>query len=141
MDLRNCANCGRAFAYAGSELCSRCDTTIEEDFKKVKDYLYDHPGANIIEVSEATGVSEKKILRFLREKRIEIKEEDNLLLDCQRCGIAIRSGRFCDACTIELQKEFTEAVKPAKQEAERKKLLTSTESQKMYIAEIRKKQK
>ncbi|AKL93767.1 flagellar operon protein [Clostridium aceticum] len=141
MDLRNCASCGRAFAYTGSDVCSRCDSTVEDDYKKVRDYLYDHPGASIIEVSEATEVTEKRILMFLRENRIEIREEDNLLLDCQRCGVAIRSGRFCDSCTIELQKELTQVVKPSKQEVEDKKKATSSENHKMYVAEIRKKNK
>ncbi|SDJ90994.1 TIGR03826 family flagellar region protein [Natronincola ferrireducens] len=137
MELKNCTKCGRAFAYTGSDLCSRCDNTDEEDFKKVKDYLYDHPGANILEVSEATEVSEKKILKFLRENRIEIREADNLLLGCERCAAPIRSGKFCDKCAAQLKKEFSSILQTNKTEPDKPKI--TTKSNKMYTAEIRKK--
>lgn len=138
MELRNCEKCGRAFAFTGSPLCSRCDNVNEEeDFKKVRDYLYDHPGATIVEVSEATEVSEKRILRFLRDNRIEIREEDNMLLDCERCGTAIRSGKFCDSCTAELQKELSKVLQPKEKEEEKPRKTNS--SNKMFIAEMRKK--
>ncbi len=139
MDLRNCKKCGRVFAYNGSEICSRCLGDDEGDFKKVKEYLYDNPGATIVEVSEETGVSEKKILRYLRESRIEIREADNLLLDCQRCGKPIQSGRFCDKCVVEMKKEFTAAVKPKYKQPKVK--APSKQNTQMYTAEIRKKYK
>lgn len=139
MDLRNCKKCGRAFAYSGSEICSRCANDDVEDFKKVKDYLYDNPGATIVEVSEETGVEEKKILRYLRESKLEIREEDNLLLDCQRCGDAIRSGKYCDKCVIEMKKEFTSVLKPTKEQPNVKD--PGKHNTKMYTSEIRKKYK
>ena len=137
MDLRNCPRCNRIFAYRGNRLCSRCLKNDEDDFKKVKEYLYNNPGATIVEVSEETGVEENQILRYLRESRIEIKEEDNLLLDCERCGIPIRSGRFCDACVASMQKEFTSVIKPKKEEIKIKD--PGRRDTRMYIAEMRKK--
>ncbi len=138
MDLRNCIKCSRVFAYKGSDVCSRCAGSDEDDFKKVKDYLYDNPGATIIEVSEETGVDEKRILRYLRESRIEIREADNLLLDCERCGTPIRSGRFCDTCVVTMQKEFSSVIKPKE---EKKIKDPGKQSSKMHIAEIRKRLK
>jgi len=139
MDLRNCKKCGRAFAYNGIEICSRCASDDVEDFKKVKDYLYDNPGATITEVSEETGVDEKKILRYLRESKIEIIESDNLLLDCQRCGKPIRSGRFCEGCVIEMKKEFTSVLKSKDDQPKVKD--PGKRDTKMHIADIRKKYK
>lgn len=141
MDLRNCSKCGRVFAYVGNEICSRCATSDIDDFKKVKEYLYDNPGATIVEVSEETGVDEKKILRYLRESRIEIREADNLLLDCERCGKPIQSGRFCDRCVTEMHKEFTAAVAPSNSKEEPKVKDPGKRDTKMYIADIRKKYK
>ncbi|SNS49299.1 flagellar operon protein TIGR03826 [Anaerovirgula multivorans] len=139
MELRNCEKCGRTFAYTGSNFCSRCSNeSEEEDFKKVKNYLYDHSGATIVEVSEATEVSEKQILKFLRENRIEIREEDNILLDCERCGTAIRSGRFCESCTVKLQKEFSKVLQPNTKEKEREKPRKTNRTHKMFIAERKK---
>ncbi len=140
MELKNCEKCGRLFAYTGSNLCTRCNIGDEEnDFKKVRDYLYAHPGATIIEVSEETGVEEKLILKFLRDSRIEIREEDNVLLDCERCGVPIRSGRYCDSCTAALKREFASVLKPMKKEKEFTKPRATSKSNKMYIAEMRKK--
>ncbi|MCC5910837.1 MAG: MerR family transcriptional regulator [Clostridiaceae bacterium] len=139
MELRNCTSCGRTFAYSGSEICSRCGNTDEEDFQKVKEYLYDHPGATIVEVSEETEVSEKKILRYLRESRIEIREEDNMMLDCERCGASIRSGRFCDKCSGELKRELTSVLKPKEKPLEKPK--ANKTGTKMHIAGMRKKDK
>lgn len=137
MDLRNCKKCNRIFQYKGIEVCSRCASSDEDNFKKVKDYLYDNPGATIIEVSKETKVSEKEILRYLRESRIEIREADNLLLDCERCGVPIRSGRFCDSCVVIMKKEFTSVLKPKEKE---KKIKDRGEYKtKMYVAERRKK--
>lgn len=137
MELRNCSKCGRVFAYNGIDVCSRCISNDEDDFKRVKEYLYDNPGATVSEVSEATRVTEKQILRYLRENRIEIREENNYLLDCERCGKSIRSGRFCDECIVEMHREFTAVTKPKK--PEKKKV--DREGHKMYITEIRKKLK
>ncbi|MBM7615365.1 TIGR03826 family flagellar region protein [Alkaliphilus hydrothermalis] len=136
MDLRNCVKCGRAFAYKGIDICNRCAHDDEADFKKVKEYLYDHPGATLQEVSEETEVSEKQILRYLRESRIEIREESNCLLHCERCEKSIRSGRFCNECVAEMRKEFSSVLKPQSEATPKEKPRTGT---KMHIAGMRKK--
>jgi len=79
----------------------------EIEFKKVKEYVYDNPGATISETSQETGVSVEKIIRFLREERLEIKsEESNMVLECERCGVPIKSGRYCERCKRELNAGF-----------------------------------
>lgn len=139
MDLRNCTKCGRVFSYNGVPICSRCSNTDEEDFKRVKEYLYDNPGATVMEVSEETGVSEKQILRYLRESRIEIRDENNMFLDCERCGKPIKSGRFCDTCIGEMQKEFGNVIKAANKQTDNPP--TRSGQEKMYTTDIRKKYK
>ncbi|MCD5413686.1 MAG: MerR family transcriptional regulator [Clostridiales bacterium] len=127
MELKNCKKCGRAFAYKGIPVCGRCKSDDEDDFTKVKDYLYDYPGATIREVSDETGVNEKQILRYLKDSRIEIIEEGNFILDCERCEKSIRSGRFCDVCLSEMKKEFRSVIKPRTEQAKGK--------EKMYITD------
>ena len=68
--LRNCPKCGRVFAYVGRGICPRCLEQEEEDFKLVRTYIRENPGATIIEVSEATEIDEQTILRFLKEGRL-----------------------------------------------------------------------
>ena len=105
MDLKNCVECGRSFASKdGEKLCKRClDKKVEDDFKKVRDYLYDHPGADISDVSEHTGVEEKIILKLLRQDRIEVVDEEN----------SIKSGRLCEECK---KIEFAKSLKDAGEE-------------------------
>lgn len=113
MELKNCKKCGRTFGSVdGEDFCSKCKVVdLEQDFKKVRDYLYDNPGAIIEEVHEATGVDKAVIIKFLRDERIEIVEDDNSLLRCQRCSVSIKTGKFCEKCKVEIDKEFKSAVK------------------------------
>lgn len=110
MDVRNCSRCGKIYAYDGFNICISCRRKEEEDFKKVKDYIYENPGANISEVSEETGIETRKIIEFLRQGRLEVLDEHNMLLSCERCGVSIRTGRFCGKCTIEMEREFKQSI-------------------------------
>lgn len=106
-EIRNCPRCGKIFTYINRPICHSCLENEENEFKVVKDYIYDNPGATISEVSQETEVSVEKIMRFLREERLEISSENsNLLLECERCGRAISSGRFCDNCKGDINKDF-----------------------------------
>lgn len=107
-DVRNCKKCGRVYNYIGGPpICNVCSQQDEQDFKRVKEYLYDNPGASMSQVSEALEVSVEKITRYLREGRLEITEDSsNLFLECESCGKAIRSGRFCKDCGKELEKDL-----------------------------------
>lgn len=108
MELKNCLKCQRTFgARDNEEYCSKCSMDhIEEDFKKVRDYLYDYPGADIKEVAQATGVSERTIIKLLKDERIEVVEDSNALLKCERCTVGIKSGRYCDECKNDIEKEL-----------------------------------
>ncbi len=106
LDLRNCPNCGRLFAKKpGVDLCPVCIDDEEVDFQKVKNFLWDNPNSTIELVHEKTGVSRERIIKFIRDDRI-IAEGLTLdyLLECERCGKPIPSGRFCQKCQEELVK-------------------------------------
>lgn len=137
-DLRNCARCGRLFGYTGRPICSYCIEEEEDEFKKVKDYLYDYPGSTVFEVSDETGVEVEKIMRFLREERLQISSENpNMLLECESCHRPISTGRFCQNCKDglknALRKEFGLDQKPMPNDR-----ITQTEKDKMYTATRRK---
>ncbi len=106
-EIKNCPRCGKIFTYLGRPICGKCMETEENEFKVVKEYVYDNPGATISEVSQETEVTVEKIMRFLREERLEIKSENsNMVLECERCGRAINSGRFCENCKGQMNKDF-----------------------------------
>lgn len=110
MNIKNCSNCGKIYSYDGFNTCKQCRKDQEEAFQRVKDYIYKHPGADISEVSEATEVESKEIIEFLKQGRLEIKDENNMILDCERCGIGIRTGRFCNKCIAEMENEFKDSI-------------------------------
>jgi hypothetical protein len=92
------------------------------------------------EVSQETGVSVEKIMRFLREERLEIKSENsNLLLECERCGRSIKSGRFCENCKGAINKDFKrEFGLDKKAPAPAPRLDSRSDKEKMYTATRRK---
>jgi len=108
MELRNCPQCGALFHYIGNRLCPACAAAEDEDFKRVREYVYDAPRATIEQISEATGVKSERILKFLREGRL-IATDGAPLLTCERCGRPIYTGRFCQDCAKELQGELAAA--------------------------------
>lgn len=111
MDVRNCKRCGRMFQYKGSPVCNNCLMQEEADFHKVRDYIGDHPNSSSVDISMATEVELKTIIRFLREGRLEYEKIDtsDSGLTCERCGIEIGSGRYCEACAAEIQAGFAGA--------------------------------
>lgn len=110
MNVRNCTRCGKIYNYDGFKVCRICRKEDELDYQKVKDYLQENPGADISEVHNATEVEHSKIIDFLRDGRLEVEEGGSLILECESCGISIRTGRFCDKCAGVLTKEMSRVV-------------------------------
>ena len=110
MDVRNCNRCGKIYAYDGFNICIQCRREDENDFKKIKKYIDQNPGAAISEVSEETEVDTRKIISFLRQGRLEIEDESNIILPCEKCGKPIKTGRFCEKCTTDMQREFKQSI-------------------------------
>lgn len=130
MDIRNCSKCGKIYAYNGLKYCPNCLREEEENYQRVKEYVYDNKDATIHETSEATGVPVRKIIDYLRQGRLELKgENSNMLLDCERCGRPISTGRFCVKCASELEKQFKSSYKHSK------KTTAEKEQDKMYVAD------
>lgn len=128
-DVRNCRRCGRMYNYLGGPpICLDCKKADEEVFKKVKEYLYDNPGATMSQVSMDCEVSVEKIKLFLKEGRLEITDGANIVLECERCGTAIKTGRYCESCQHEVTNDIAgtapirnEKPKEALADAKRKK--------------------
>ena len=66
--LRNCIQCGKVFLSKDrEELCNDCKASYYELAEVVKEFVKDHPGSTVNEVSSATTVSKKLIQRMMRE--------------------------------------------------------------------------
>lgn len=111
--FRNCKKCGVLFDSVNeSRLCSECTKQDDEVFMTVKSFIYENPGATISEVASSLEISVTRIKRYLREGRLEIIEKHNLFLECEKCGVAIQTGRFCTACTTEFFNELKNSDNP-----------------------------
>ena len=99
LNIKNCKRCGKTFnCLTGSDICPVCVELEEQEFKKVKNYLYDHPGATLSEIVSALNTKVETIKKFLREERLEIVYDTNFILHCERCGVPIKTGGFCHVC-------------------------------------------
>ncbi|MGM7702921.1 TIGR03826 family flagellar region protein [Pseudalkalibacillus sp. Hm43] len=107
-ELANCAQCGRLFAKVVRSVCDVCYQEEEKMFETVYKFIRKKANreASIIEVSQATGVPEKTIIRFVREGRLRASQFPNLTFPCDSCGKQISTGRTCDDCHNQLKKEL-----------------------------------
>ncbi len=134
MSLRNCSQCGMLFSSAGRNICSKCLDKEEEDYKLVRKFVRDHPGASVFEVSEETGIEEDKIMQFIRDGRL-VSQGFTGALACESCGKSINTGRFCADCTQKRDKEIM-GLAPRKAAPEQPKPpVSSKRSEKMYVRE------
>ncbi|SET62903.1 flagellar protein [[Clostridium] polysaccharolyticum] len=107
MEVRNCRDCGKLFNYIGSvPLCPACMKKLDEKYAKVKEYIYDNPGATINEVSEANEVSVNQIKKWVREEKLSFTEDSPVGIPCEGCGKQIKTGRFCKECKIRVANEI-----------------------------------
>lgn len=118
MELRNCPECGKVFSFVRTNLCPECQKKDEECFRVIRKYIARHPGVSAIDVSKDTGISEEKVLRFLRQGRLSIGMEKQAKMACELCGGFISGGRYCPSC----QEKLTSGLKKIVQEENRKVL-------------------
>jgi hypothetical protein len=113
MEVKQCDFCRMPFQSSGGKICRDCLIKLDEDFIKIRDYLYEHDNAGIEEVSEATGVSKKSIMHLLKEERLLVGDEHGYnggILKCESCKRPINTGRMCAACKKEVLSALQESV-------------------------------
>lgn len=115
-EIRYCKICRKMFQYVSGPLyCPTCRKLDDDEFEKVRTFLRDFPGANMREVTDNTGVSHNKISRWLKEERLEISKDSPIAINCERCGVRIRSGRFCVECSKSLAREMMSVSRELRQ--------------------------
>ncbi|GAA0285708.1 flagellar operon protein (TIGR03826 family) [Gracilibacillus halotolerans] len=106
--LANCTRCGKLYAKTVKDVCPDCVKEYEKMFEIVYTFLRkrENRQATIPEIVEATGVEEKVILQFVKEKRLRQSQFPNLSYPCERCGNPIVEGKLCSSCVGNLQSEL-----------------------------------
>lgn len=117
MEVKTCKRCRVLFHHVvGAQLCERCKKKDEEDFVKVKEYLYENPGASMTKVCEDLDVTVRQIQQYLREGRLTVSKDSPIGLDCERCGNRIITGRYCDSCRNTMTNQLSSVAKGMRQE-------------------------
>jgi len=117
-DLRNCPLCGKVFVRLTRNICPDCVEREEQEYETVRKYLKENPGASVPEIAEVTEVEENKILKWMREGRIEVSYSAGSGLTCKRCGAVISAGNYCSKCARALAAQMKSAAgsRPVKEE-------------------------
>ena len=113
MNVRNYRKCRRLFNYVmGPYLCPQCREEREAKFQEVKKFVQENRYADIPTVSEACNVEPSQINQWIREERLCFAEDSPIGIACERCGLTIKSGRFCEKCKAEMSNGFKSAITP-----------------------------
>lgn len=94
----------------GPVVCPRCRDEQEAKFQEVKEYVREHHGSDIAEVSRECNVDPGQIRQWIREERLEFADDSPIRIACESCGTMIRSGRFCDKCKMEMTNGFKQVM-------------------------------
>lgn len=111
MEVKNCKGCGRLFNYIGGpRMCPVCVDESEKKFFEVKEYIRENTNTEIGEVAEATEVSLVQIKQWVREERLAFSAESGSIIECEKCGVLIVTGKYCQNCKNDMQKNLTSAL-------------------------------
>jgi len=72
LDYTLCISCGHKTDFMINSYCLECAVGKMDDFKVIKEYLYQHPGLNAKQLSEITGISISIISRYISEGRVDV---------------------------------------------------------------------
>jgi flagellar operon protein (TIGR03826 family) len=109
LNVDNCPRCGAIYMKNYRNLCNNCVKAIDQELMSCTKYLRDNRRCTMEELSEATGVSTKQIMAFIREGRISVAEAPNLTYPCDLCGSPIRKSNLCDSCRTRIAKDIRNA--------------------------------
>ena len=136
MELKNCSECGKIFVHPTRRICNDCYNLEELDFKKVKEFLWKKNKSTVEEVHENTGVSTKKITKFIREGRLNTGNLPfELYLHCESCGEPILEGNYCEACRTKMVRDFGGAAEGQAKSQPKPNDATTKRNSQMFTAD------
>ncbi|MDT2286483.1 flagellar protein [Paenibacillus larvae] len=110
MDIANCPVCGKIFVKGIRDICPNCVKKQEEQYERCAEYLRQHKGITLYELSEAVDVPVRQITKFIREGRISIENAPNMSYPCEVCGEMIRENSMCESCRSRLIRDMAQAL-------------------------------
>ena len=71
-----CSVCGKFYPRDGDPYCDDCREKDKTEFAQLRELVSKNPGIPAYEASTITGIPLKTINRYIKERRIFIKEEE-----------------------------------------------------------------
>lgn len=102
--LKNCSYCQKVYVDYGDGCCPVCKEKQEVERQKVRDFLDENPGADMMAIAKATGLSAKVITRMTKEGFLG-KRRAAFSHPCKGCGKPIDEGLYCKACIASFAKK------------------------------------
>lgn len=108
-ELANCVRCDTVYVKTTRDMCMSCFQKEEKAFQKVYAFLRVRKNrqATLSEIVDATEVKETLITKFIKERRLQVKNFPNLGYPCENCFTVISSGKLCDNCIGKLKEDLT----------------------------------
>ncbi|MDF2925416.1 MAG: flagellar protein [Paenibacillaceae bacterium] len=107
LNVGNCSRCGKIYVKnVIHDVCPACVKEFDKMYEVAAQYLRDNRGATIQQLSDATEIPFRQIVKFIREGRISVMNMPNLNYPCESCGAPIREGHICPDCRKKLTKEY-----------------------------------
>ena len=94
--LKNCPYCRKVYLDVGEGCCPECKEKREGQRQMVRDYLTANPGADMMEIAKATGLSSKVLMTMSREGFLAARRVA-YAHPCKGCGTIIDEGLYCKA--------------------------------------------
>lgn len=116
-ELSNCPRCDTLFMKSAFQpICRECKKEEDSQFHIVREFIRkkENRTATLAEVTENTGVPEKRITQFVREGRLLVSQMPNFGYPCDQCGKAIQKGKICEACQKNLQNDLKQVEQSEK---------------------------
>ncbi len=112
--LKTCSVCKRIFEDISDthSACPDCRAKDEVLLREVKDYLWDNPGTTEAKLNELFDIPNGRIMRWLRDGRLELTPDSTIKLRCMRCASMISSGKFCADCAKKIADGFKKTIVP-----------------------------
>lgn len=75
-----CSKCGQPLTYKGlgEYMCEACGQHEYDDYGKIRVFLEEHPGSNVMQVEAGTGVSKNTINQLVAEGKFQIARGSGL---------------------------------------------------------------
>lgn len=138
--LKYCPDCCIQMVYKHSGIyeCPECGQLDTDDFGKVKTFLDEHGPTPASIVSKETGVPMITIDEFLKIGKVEIPENSDFFIKCEKCGTDIRYGRYCPDCIKNISGKIKGILVDDVVGEKPKRKPNSTSSDKMFFLDKRK---